>query len=162
MDAATLTELGTRYDLAQLRARLPRGIAAPVHAFDAAVVRADGWRTSVVEALRTATDRPWQRVVFDAVETPAMRVLVDVVECSSPDEALDELLERLAGNQLAKLEEGPQGLGFAAFQHPPFAPPAVFFARDNLCISVVSFGSRPVQVLTWAERLVQALAKTPR
>jgi len=162
MDEATLKELGTRYDLAQLRARVPREAAAPVRAFNAAALRVDGWRVSVTEALRAANDRPWQRVVFDAVEAPGMRVLIDVVECASASEALDELLERLAGNQLARLEDGPPQLGFAVFQHPPAAPPAIFFARNNLCIAVVSFGSRPAEVLPWAERVVLALSSHPR
>jgi hypothetical protein len=70
---------------------------------------------------------------------------------------MEELLERLAGNQLARLDEGPRELGFAVFQHPAGVPPAIFFARDNMCITVASFGSQPAGVIPWAERLVQAL-----
>ncbi|MCL4799057.1 MAG: hypothetical protein KJ025_05675 [Burkholderiales bacterium] len=151
MDEAALKELGTRYDLAALRARVPRE-APQLRAFDAAALQVDGWRVSVSETLRTASGRPWRRVVFDALDAPAMRVLIDVVECASPAEALDELLERLAGNQLARLDDGPPQLGFAAFQHPAAAPPAIFFALNNLCIAVASFGSRRAEVLPWAER----------
>ncbi len=161
MDEATLKELGTRYDLAQLRARVPREAVPAARPFNAAALRMDGWRVSVTETLRAASERPWHRVVFDAVESPAMRVLIDAIECASPSEALDELLERLAGNQLARLDEGPPHLGFAVFQHPAAAPPAIFFARNTLCIAVVSFGSRPAQVLAWAERVAQALADSP-
>jgi hypothetical protein len=95
--------------------------------------------------------------VFEATERPAARVLIDVTECSSPLDALDALLERLAGNQLAVLPKGPSELGFAAYQHPDDAPPAVFFARSNLFIAVVSFGSIPSAVLPWADMVVQAM-----
>jgi hypothetical protein len=162
MDEATLKELGTRYDLAQLRARVPREAVPAVRPFEAAALQMDGWRVSVTETLRAANERRWQRVVLDAVESPAMRVLIDVIECASPSEALDELLERLAGNQLTRLDDGPPHLGFAAFQHPAAAPPAIFFAWNNLCIAVVSFGSRAAEVLPWAERVVQVLTDLHR
>ena len=158
MDEATLRELGTRYDLASLRARAPRESVAPPSGFSAATQQVEGWHVSLVETLRRADERPWQRAVFDSVESPATRVMIETVECASPSEALDCLLERLAGNQLARLEEGPPTLGFAVFQHPPGVPPAIFFARGNLCITVASFGSRPAEVQTWAERVVRMLS----
>jgi len=162
MDEATLKELGTRYDLASLRARAPSEAVTPVHGFNAAAQQVEGWRVSLTETLRRADARPWQRVVFDAVDAPGMRVMVDTVECVTPSEALDCLFERLAGNQLARLDEGPPALGFAVFQHPAGVPPAIFFARDNLCIAVASFGSRPVAVEPWAERVVRMLSTLPR
>jgi hypothetical protein len=157
MDEATLKELASRYDLAALRSRVPREtVQSP--GVDPAQQRADGWRLSMAETLRRADARPWRRAVFDAIEAPDMRVMIDTVECTTPAEALDCLLEHLAGNQLARLEEGPADLGFAVFQHPAAAPPALFFARDNLCVAVASFGARPVPVEPWARRLVQALS----
>jgi len=162
MDEATLKELGTRYDLAGLRASTPREPVRPVRGFNAAALQVEGWRVSLTETLRRTDERPWERVVFDAVDAPAMRVMIDTVECATPSEALDCLFERLAGNQLARLDEGPAALGFAVFQHPAGAPPAVFFARDNLCITVASFGSRPVAVEPWAERVVRMLSTAPR
>jgi hypothetical protein len=113
----------------------------------------------MTETLRAADERPWLRVVFDALETPMMRVLIDVEECASPREAVEALLERLAGNQLARLDDGPPELGFAVFQHPAGAPPAIHLARDNLCITVASFGARPAAVTQWAERMTQSLAR---
>lgn len=162
MDEATLRELGSRYDLAGLRARTPREPMRPVRGFNAAALQVDGWRVSLTETLHRADERPWQRVVFDAIDAPGARVMLDTVECATPSDALDCLFERLAGNQLARLDEGPPALGFAVFQHPAGAPPAIFFARDNLCIAVASFGSRPVAVEPWAERVVQMLSTAPR
>jgi hypothetical protein len=162
MDEATLRELGTRYDLATLRARALREPVRPVHGFNAAMLKVDGWRVSLTEALHRADERPWHRVVFDATDAPEVRVMIDTVECETPPEALEVLLEILAGNQLARLDEGPPALGFAVFRHPPDAPPAIFLARENLCISVISFGSRPTPVEPWAERVVRMLPTPPR
>ncbi len=162
MDAATLKELGTRYDLAGLRARVPREPVELYRGFDAAKLQVEGWHVSLVETLRRADSRPWRRAVFDAAEAAGMRVMIDVIECASPSESLDCLLEVLAGNQLARLEDGPASLGFAAFRHPDGAPPAIFFARNNLCVTVASFGSRPAPVEPWAERVVQMLATQSR
>jgi hypothetical protein len=158
MEESVLRELGTRYDIQALRTRVPRG-APETRGFDPAIIRADGWRSSMREALRDGAGRPHARVVFDLIEAPDARVLIDVIECSTPADALDALLEQLAGNQLASLPEGPSELGFAVFEHPPPAPPAVFFARGNLCIAVVSFGSRPTDVSSWARRLVDELRR---
>ena len=156
MEQAILEELATRYDISSLRARVPKEVGREVHGFSPQVIRADGWRLSMAEELRDGDDRPIARVVFDAIEEPAERVLVDVVECPTSRDALDALLERLAGNQLASLPEGPADLGFAAYEHPEGAPPAVFFARDNLCVTVASFGSRSTPVRVWADRVVRA------
>lgn len=157
MDESVLRELGTRYDIESLRARVPKDAGREARGFDPQVVRTDGWRVSMREALRDGAGRPHTRVVFDANEAPDERVLVEVIECSSPADALDALLERLAGNQLARLPEGPAQFGFAVYEHPAEAPPAIFFARDNVCVTVASFGSRATPVQDWAERVVEAL-----
>jgi hypothetical protein len=157
MDESILRELGTRYDIESLRARVPKEIEREVRGFDPQVVQTDGWRVSMRESLRDGAGRPHTRVVFDANEAPDERLLVEVIECSSPADALDALLERLAGNQLTRLPEGPVELGFAVYEHPAEAPPAMFFARDNVCVIIASFGSRPTPVRDWAERVVEAI-----
>jgi hypothetical protein len=45
-----------------------------------------------------------------------------------------------------------------SFMHPNDVPPAVFFARANLCISVASFASRPAAVVPVAERIDRRLS----
>jgi hypothetical protein len=87
--------------------------------------------------------------------------VVDVVECPSSAEAVKALLERLEWNQLANVPAGPPGLGIASFAHPEGVPPAVFFARANLCVGVASFASRAVAVLPAATALDRRLLATP-
>lgn len=157
MDEQTLKELGTRYDLDRLRARLPR-TGVSISGLAPERLELDGWRVSLAETLR-GTQNVIRRAVFDA-EDVRQRVLVDIEECPSPPAALDALLVRLAGNQLARLDEGPEGLGFVSFQHPPGVPAAVFFAHDNLCVAVVSFGSRAASLVPWLKLLTQALSAT--
>jgi hypothetical protein len=159
MDETTLRELGTRYDIPRLRALVPREPSVAVRSFDTARLRMEGWRASMTEVLPSADARIRQRFVFDALEAPSIRVAIEVSECASPQDALEALLEVLAGNQLARLEDGPSHLGFVSFQHPPGAPPAIFFARDNLCISLTSFGSRAAELSSWAEQVSRALER---
>ena len=121
-----------------------------------------GWRRSVREDLQDSPGRKLRRTVWDDPKDPSARVVVDVVECQSAAEAVMALLERLEWNQLALVPAGPVGLGIASFAHPDGVPPAVFFARANLCVSVASFAKRAVPVVPVATALDRRLvAETP-
>jgi len=120
-----------------------------------------GWRRSVREDLQDAPGRRLRRTVWDDPEHESARVVVDVVECASAAEAVKTLLERLEWNQLAEVPAGPQGLGIASFSHPEGVPPAVFFARANLCVSVASFARRAVPVVPVATALDRRLVAEP-
>ena len=121
----------------------------------------DGWRRSARETLDETPGRVLRRTVWDHPESPEQRLAVDVVECASGDDAIAALGDRLEWNELATLAVGPKGLGAAAFMHPKSAPPAVFFVRANLCISVVSFARRATPALPVAERIDQRLGAPP-
>jgi len=101
------------------------------------------------------------RTVWDDPEHESARVVVDVVECASAAQAVMALLDRLEWNQLAEVPAGPQGLGIASFAHPEGVPPAVFFARANLCVSVASFARRAVPVVPVATALDRRLVAEP-
>jgi hypothetical protein len=120
-----------------------------------------GWRRSVREVLQDAPGRMLRRTVWDDPEHESARVVVDVVECASAADAVKALLERLEWNQLAEVPAGPQGLGVASFSHPVGVPPAVFFARANLCVSVASFARRAVPVVPVAAALDRRLVAEP-
>jgi hypothetical protein len=121
----------------------------------------NGWRRSSRETLAETPGRVVRRTVWDAPQGPDTRVVIDVVECASAHEALLALVDRLEWNELARLPDGPRDLGVASFVHPPEVPPAVFFARANLCICVVSFARRPVAVVPIAQRLERRLVAPP-
>jgi len=118
-----------------------------------------GWKRSMTETL--SAPRPVRRSVFDSSETRDARVLVDVIECSSAEDAIEGLLDELQANQLASLPEGPRNLGIGSFVHPEGVPPAVFFAHGNLCIRVVSFARESVDVIPWAETVKDKLEQEP-
>jgi hypothetical protein len=120
-----------------------------------------GWRRSVREDLQDAPGLKLRRTVWDDPKDQSARVVVDVVECPSAALAVMALLERLEWNQLAELPAGPQGLGLASFAHPEGVPPAVFFARANLCVSVASFARRAVPVVPVAMALDRRLVAEP-
>lgn len=150
------------YDLEKLRARLPRDRGELFLGFVPWQDDADkGWHHSVRSELSETPQRPLRRVVWDNPDDRAQRVLIDVVDCASPEDALTALVDRLLWNQLQELPEGPQNLGHAAFMHPEGLPPAILFMRANLCIFVSSFGSTPVDVLPWAQRLHRRLEDRP-
>jgi len=120
-----------------------------------------GWLLAAREKLTEAPARPLDRSTWHHPQSRDLRVLVDVAECASAEDAVECLIGRLAGNQIAPLPSGPSGLGMASFMHPAGVPPAVFFAQGNLCISVVSLARESAEVLPWAERLHRRLAEVP-
>jgi hypothetical protein len=147
-----------RYDVDEIlrRVRLDESVLfREVVAWPADV---EGSRRSSREILAETTGRVVRRTIWDAPTARDLRIAVDVVECDTAREAIVALVDRLEWNQLARVPEGPPGLGVASFMHPENVPPAVFFARANLCISVVSFASRPSAVVPVAERIDRRLS----
>jgi hypothetical protein len=102
-----------------------------------------------------------RRSVWNDPKEPDARVVVDVVECASAALAVAALLERLDWNQLAEVPAGPPDLGLASFAHPEGVPPAVFFARANLCVTVASFARRSAAVIPVAQAVDRRLLREP-
>ena len=116
------------------------------------------WRRSTREAFAEAPDRKVHRTVWDSPRGATVRILVDVVECASAEDALGALIDRLEWNELASVANGPPDLGVARFAHPDKVPPALFFARANLCCSVVSFAREFADVFPVARRIDDRIA----
>ena len=116
-----------------------------------------GARRSVRETFAEPPRRTVRRTVWDVSADARSRILVDVVECVSATDALAALSDRLEWNELAEVADGPADLGIARFAHPAGVPPAVFFARANLCVTVVSFAPKPADVTPVANRIDKRL-----
>lgn len=155
-------ELKKIYPVDALRKRVPQEQDEFFQGFSPWEADVSGWEHSMRENLFEAPDRPLRRSVWNHPETPEARILLDIVECASTADAIESLLGRLEGNQLASLPEGPVGLGIASFVHPEGIPPAVFFVRGNLCISILSFARSAVAVLPWAQRIDSRLTSVPK
>jgi len=157
-----MQQLEKTYNLDALRRRVPVDRAELFLGFTPWPEDTEGRRRSVRESHSEVPGRPLYRTIWDHPEARDARVLIDVAEGSSVEEAVESLIGRLESNQLARLPEGPGGLGIASFVHPEGAPPAAFFARGNLCVSVVSFAGRAVDVLPLAQRLDRRLEERPK
>ena len=107
-----------------------------------------------VLALREQLDENSTRAVWDLERG---RIALTVTEHNSLQDALNALADELEANQLAELPLGPADLGEISFVHPVNAPPAVFFVRGNLTLGVHSFSREPVDVLSFARRVDEAL-----
>jgi hypothetical protein len=115
------------------------------------------WRRAKRETLPEPPARTVRRTIWESTSV-ALRILVDVVECASAEDAVAALIDRLEWNELANVVDGPDDLGVARFAHPSYAPPAIFFARANFCVSVVSFAREPAAVIQVAQRIDRRLA----
>jgi hypothetical protein len=114
-------------------------------------------RSSMHERLGKATTR----AVWDDPLRPGARLAVTATEHDSASDALRGLATELEANQLATLPRGPSDVGEVSFVHPEGVPPALFFARGNLTISVFSFGNQPIDVLAYARTIDGDLTARP-
>ena len=152
---------GNRPEAEEILRRIPRDGGDLFRGVSAWSADVPAWRRSVREDLQEAPGRLLRRTVWDDPKDETARVVVDVVECPSAAEAVKALLDRLEWNQLAEVPAGPPGLGIASFAHPEGVPPAVFFVRANLCVSVASFARRAVPVVAVATALDRRLVAEP-
>ena len=152
---------GKRPDAEEILRRIPRDEGDLFRGASAWALDVPGWRRSVREELTETADRKLRRTVWDDPRDGSTRILVDVVECASAAGAVQALLDRLEWNQLAEVPAGPEGLGVASFAHPEGVPPAVFFARANLCVSVASFARRAAAVVPVASAIDRRLVAVP-
>jgi hypothetical protein len=152
---------GGRPDAEEILRRIPRDEGDLFRGASAWAQDLSGWRRSVREELQEAADRRVRRTVWDDPRGSSARILVDVVECPSAAGAVQALLDRLEWNQLVEVPAGPEGLGVASFAHPEGVPPAVFFARANLCVSVASFARRAAEVVPAASAIDRRLVAVP-
>lgn len=150
------------YDVAALRKRIPENRSEFFLGFSPWREDCQNWKRSVREHSAGALPGPLLRTVWDDPENRNARVLVDVVELSSANQAMEALAESIKWNQLAKLPEGPSDLGFASFVHPTGVPPAAFFVQGNVLLSIVSYASQPVDVAPWAYRIAHRLLDRPQ
>ncbi|MFW6074089.1 MAG: hypothetical protein ACOC9Y_00735 [Chloroflexota bacterium] len=150
-----------RYQIESLMRRLPsdRGmlfLGAKVWEEDV-----PGWERGRNLTLQDAPNQLTLRTIWDNPDSRGERILADVIECPSTEQAILALVDRLAANQLNRLPEGPDDLGLASYVHPEGVPPSVYFVLGNLAVNIASFGDPPVDVLPAAYRLAERLSSTP-
>ena len=121
----------------------------------------DKWREHFHQALERQPNRRISRSVFEIAGSAKGSVVVEVAECASAQDAVEDLMETLAENQAAVLDPGPEILQPAAFRHPEKAPDGIFFARANLRISIMSQSTAPDNVDEWLDRILQDLDLAP-
>ncbi|MHC4165584.1 MAG: hypothetical protein ACYSWQ_01350 [Planctomycetota bacterium] len=107
------------------------------------------WREQFHQRLERQPGRHLSRSVFEIPGSAEGSVVVEVAECASARDAVEDLMETLAENQAAALDPGPESLRPAAFQHPEQAPAGLFFARANLRISIMSQSKASDRVDEW-------------
>ena len=121
----------------------------------------DKWREQFHQTLERQPGRYLSRSVFEIAEGAEGGVVVEVAECASARDAVEDLMETLAENQAAALEPGPESLRPAAFRHPKQAPAALFFVRANLRISIMSQSKASDGVDEWLGLIQQDLDLAP-
>ncbi len=149
------------YGAEALLAALPTDRAELFISYTVADEVARDWR-AFSRRMRADGERPTARSVWEDPKEQDKRVLIDVTECDSPADAIEALLDRVAENEFARLEEGPAELGSAAFVHPENTPPATYFARGNLCFTVASAGRTGINLEPWLARISADLSQRPR
>lgn len=155
-------EITTRYDVKEFLFHIPKDEGELFIGFSPSQQDMEDWQHTMQENLLEEASRPLRRSVWNQLEASDRRVLIDVTECSSAEEAMESLVIRLEGNELAQLDKGPDDLGTVSFMHPEGSPPAVFFTRGNLCVSVISIAQQPVDVLKLAQVLNHRLQGQPK
>jgi hypothetical protein len=121
----------------------------------------DKWREKFHQTLERRPGRHLSRSVFEIAGSTEGSVVVEVAECASARDAVEDLMETLAENQAAVLEPGPKSLQPAAFRHPEQAPAVLFFARANLRISIMSQSKSSDSVDEWLGLIQQDLDLAP-
>lgn len=155
-------QMTTRYDVKEFISLIPKDEGEFFIGFSPSSQDMQNWQHSMQENLLEEASRPLRRSVWNQAEAHDQRVLIDVTECASAEDAMASLVIRLEGNELAQLDKGPNNLGTVAFKHPKGTPPAVFFTRGNLCVSIISMARQAVDVLMLAQVLNQRLQQQPK
>ena len=120
-----------------------------------------GWNREQDERFTEPGIRRLYRVMWSKPRDKKSRILVDIRETASFEQAQLSLIEHLSNNELFRLPEGPENLGDVSYVHPPGVPPASFWVTGNLCISVYSLGITAVPVLDSASCIHARIMERP-
>lgn len=153
-------ESTTRYSIKKLQSRIPEDYGELFIGFCAKSSDMEGLHGTIRENHLEENRKPLRRSIWDDEKSVNRRVLVDIVECDSAEDAINSLAGRLEGSQ-AQLVEGPDELGTISFVPPEKMAPAVFFVRGNLCVSIISFASEAVEVVSFAQRINKRMSEQP-
>ena len=154
-------ELKKRYDYGAWGGRRPDAAQRLLKGYDPWQRDCRDWRREARQQLREAAAWELRRTLWNPLDDPDRRVLIEVRETASAVTARECLLEVLGQNELVRLPEGPTEIGDICFVHPDGQTPAIFWTTANLCISLVSIGVEPTPVLEWASRLHKRTASKP-
>ena len=125
------------------------------------VVASGTWNEQFHQVFDRQPGRRLSRSVFEITGNTKGGIVVEVAECASVRDAVEDLMDVLDENELAALDPGPEFLQPAAFRHPQQAPDAVFFARANLRISIIAQSRNDKGVDEWLERIQRDLNLEP-
>ena len=151
-----------QYGIDEILSRLPQNAAHFYSGFAPWPDDLEGWIRTSRELLPADGERSLTRTVWDLQNDSDSRLLVDVTECGSAQEAVEALAGSLEANQLASLPAGLRGNWFVSFVHSEGAPPASFLAYANLLIVIASFGRKSVPVEPLVRRLLLRLESSSK
>lgn len=120
------------------------------------------WRVQYHQDLERGENRRLARSVFEVAGSLHDGIVVEVVECASARDAVEDLMETLEENQAAVLDPGPESLQPAAFRNPKQTPSGLFFSRANLRISILAQSKTAgAGVDEWLDLIQKELDLTP-
>ncbi len=153
-------DIRTRYRVNEILASIPSDHGELFIGYRP-IARPGKWREQFHQMLERKPDRHLSRSVFEIVGSTTGSVVVEVTECTSAQDAVEDLIETLAENQAATLDAGPKSLQPAAFRNPQQAPSGLFFVRANLRISIMSQSKDANGVDEWLSLIQQDLDLAP-
>lgn len=148
-------DIRSKYDARRLLEEIPTDRGELFLGYRATIDSAK-WRERFRQDLLERSGRPVLRSIWEHIEDPDRSVVVDVTECASAADAVDELMQQLADNQLAELELKENAYG-PAFTHPEGLPAALYFRHANLVVTIVGQGENGGNVDIWGDATVQVL-----
>ena len=154
------TEIRDKYKADDILASIPRDRGELFIGYSP-VAESEKWLEQFHQTLQEREGRPLSRTVFEVAGNTGGSVVVEVAECASAKDAVEELMETLEENQAADLEPGPESLKQGAFRNPSKAPAGLFFTRANLRISILSQSKEYDGVNEWLDLIHKDLDLAP-
>jgi hypothetical protein len=155
-----IEDIRTKYKMEEIMASIPSDRGELFIGYRPATVPGK-WQEHFHQAIEKQPGRHLYRTVFEVADGTTGGVVVEVVECASGQEAIDDLMDTLDDNQAAELRPGPKSLQPAAFSNPVQAPNALFFVRGNLRISIMAQSKDYDGVDEWLDLIQQDLNLEP-
>ncbi|MCP4674794.1 MAG: hypothetical protein GY854_04620 [Deltaproteobacteria bacterium] len=155
-----MRECEKRFNLSELQSEVPSDRGELFLSYWPTERVVGDWKQTWFQRLQTRGDRPATRGVYCDPENIRRRLLVEITECASAWDAIDELAVQLTGNNAPSFESGPKTLGKTCLVQPAENPTAIYFTRGNLSIRVSNFGPVRADPQEFAKRIADELDAT--